>query len=80
MIIFIFAGCGNKISEKQLKSELETNSKYSFLSNDETITDIIIEKSELNDDKKTEIISTQYSEITLASMAVSEKDEANVLN
>lgn len=29
---------------------------------------------------KTEIISTQYSEITLASMAVSEKDEANVLN
>lgn len=61
VLIFIFAGCGNKISEKQLKSELETNSKYSFLSNDETITDIIIEKSELNDDKTTEIISTMVT-------------------
>lgn len=54
---FALSGCGKKVADvKQIKQELESNTKFQFLKEDEQIEEVVIEKRQTEKKEKTDTV------------------------
>lgn len=55
--MFSLAACGHKVAdEEQVRQELETNSQFRFLGEDEQIEEVVIEKRQTDKEQKTDTV------------------------